>query len=47
MITESARPVGFAELAAQNLANPRTSLQSGASLVLLGETYLKVCLYNC
>ena len=42
MITESVRPVGFAERDSKSSAKPRTSLQSGPSLTLSGEQFLKV-----
>lgn len=43
MITESTRPVGFAEQDSKSSAQPRMLSQSGATLTISGETFLKVC----
>ena len=45
MITESTRPVGYAEQDTKSSAQPRTSVSSGAGLTLSGELALKVCLH--
>ena len=43
MITESTRPLGFAEQETKSTAQPPTSVLSGANLTLRGETFFRVC----